>query len=333
MRNGGFVLHLNARDSSSDFPIALELFADDLARRSEVQFAIANLDRKCLLNRNKNWETEMMRVLYYLLFASLIAMPLMSQQNHFSSSDSAPKPEASGIVSAKPMPEPLKAFSRFGVGGGIGIGGVNLQAATNLNRYSNLRVSGNVFSYGVSDITTNGFTANGNLDFATLGASFDYFPWPTHGFRVSTGLLLYNENSLTASAMVASGQSFTLNDVDYYSMASNPIRAKAKVGLNATNPAFTLTTGWGNMISRKGGHWSFPFELGAAFVGSPSFKMTMTGTACDSTGTTCVNAATDSGVQHNLQAQIDKYKKDVDALKVFPIFSIGVSYNFDIRKR
>ena len=146
-------------------------------------------------------------------------------------------------------------------------------------------------------------------------------------------MLLYNQNSLSARATVAAGQSFTLNDVDYYSSASNPIRASAKVGLNATNPAFTLTTGWGNMISRKGGHWSFPFEFGAAFVGSPSFKMTVTGTACDFAGTTCVNAATDPSLQHNLQAQIDKYKKDVDVLKVFPILSIGVSYNFNIGNR
>lgn len=275
----------------------------------------------------------MMRAIYCLAFASLLAVPLISQQQSFSGSDSGGKPEDSAVVTAKPAAEPLRRFSRFALGGGIGIGGVNLQAATNLNRYSNLRVSGNVFSYGVSDITTNGFTANGNLDLATLDASFDYFPWPTHGFRVSPGLLLYNQNSLSARATVASGQSFTLNDVDYYSSASNPIRASAKVGLNATNPAFTLTTGWGNMISRKGGHWSFPFELGAAFVGSPSFKMTVTGTACDFAGTTCVNAATDPSVQHNLQAQIDKYKRDVDALKVFPILSIGVSYNFNIGKR
>ena len=275
----------------------------------------------------------MIRALYCLVLASLISTPLMAQQTNFSSSGSEPKPEDSAVVTTKPAPEPLKPFSRFALGGGIGIGGINLQAATNLNRYSNVRVSGNVFSYTVNDISTNGFTANGNLTFATMGASFDYYPWPMHGFRVSPGLLLYNENSLTASATVAPGESFTLNDVDYFSSASNPIRAKAKVGLNATNPAFTLTTGWGNMISRKGGHWSFPFELGAAFVGSPSFKMTLSGTACDFQGANCVNAATDPSLQHNLQAQIDKYKKDVDALKVFPILSIGVSYNFNIKPR
>jgi hypothetical protein len=91
----------------------------------------------------------------------------MAQQTNFSSSGSEPKPEDSAVVTTKPAPEPLKPFSRFALGGGIGIGGINLQAATNLNRYSNVRVSGNVFSYTVNDISTNGFAANGNLTFAT----------------------------------------------------------------------------------------------------------------------------------------------------------------------
>ena len=224
----------------------------------------------------------------------------------------------------------MKPFSHLALGGGISMMGINLQSATNINRYSNLRVSGNVFGYSVNNITTNGFTANGKLDLATMGASFDLYPWPNHGFRLSPGMLFYNQNSLTAGATVNSGQSFTLNGVDYYSSAGDPIRAKAKVGLNAINPAFTMTTGWGNMISRRGGHWSFPFELGAAFVGSPSFKMNLAGTACDATGTICVNSATNPGIQANLQAQIAKYKKDVQALSLYPILSFGVAYNFGI---
>lgn len=273
----------------------------------------------------------MIRPLYSLALAFLLcSTSLISQQNGSSSSfaDSANTPAA---ATTRPVAaEPLKPFSRLALAGGIGINGINLQAATNINPYFNIRAVGNIFSYTVNDISTNGFNASGKLDFATMGVSLDYYPWPNHGFRLSPGALFYNQNSLNAAAIVNAGQSFTLNKVDYYSSASDPIHAQAKLGLNATNPAFTMTTGWGNMISRRGGHWSFPFELGAAFVGSPSFKMSLTGTACDALGTTCVNAATDPGVQQNLNAQIDKYKKDVDALKVFPILSVGVSYNFNI---
>lgn len=271
----------------------------------------------------------MLRSLYCLIILGLVSMPLVSQQGSFSSSAaSEEKPTPLSPVSKADF-DASKPFSRLALGGGIGIMGINLEAATNMNRFSNLRVAGNIFNYTVDDISSNGFNATGKLEFATLGASFDYFPWPTHGFRLSPGLLLYNQNSMNVSAIVSGGQSFTLNDTDYYSSASNPIHANAKLGLNSTNPAFTMTTGWGNMISRKGGHWSFPFEIGAAFVSSPSFKMTLAGTACDYTGLNCVNAATNPDVQSNLQAQIDKYKKDVDALKVFPILSTGISYSFN----
>jgi hypothetical protein len=277
------------------------------------------------------WEIIMIRPLYCLAVACLLSVPVFAQQTTFSDSNSGPDTNAGGTVAKRgAVVEPPGAFSRLAFSGGVSMMGINLQAATNVNRYSNLRVSGNVFSYTVNDITTNGFTANGKLDLATMGASFDFYPWPNHGFRLSPGALFYNQNSLTANATVSAGQSFTLNHVDYYSSTSDPIRATAKVGLNATNPSFTMTTGWGNLISRRGGHWSFPFELGAAFVSSPSFTMNLAGTACDATGEFCANAATDPIIQSNLQAQIAKYKKDVQPLSVYPILSFGVGYNFNI---
>ena len=273
----------------------------------------------------------MIRPLYCIALLSLFSMSLASQQSSFSSSASHSEISSATTISSRSAFDASRPFSRLAFGGGIGIMGINLQAATNINRYSNLRVTGNLFNYTVDDITSNGFTATGELDLSTLGAAFDLYPWPSHGFRLSPGLLLYNQNSMNVTAIVAPGQSFSLNDADYYSSAGNPVHANARLGLNSTNPAFTMTTGWGNMISRRGGHWSFPFEIGAAFVSSPSFKMTLSGVACDYTGQNCVNAATNPDVQANLQRQIDKYKNDLDALKVFPILSTGVSYNFNLR--
>jgi hypothetical protein len=93
-----------------------------------------------------------------------------------------------------------------------------------------------------------------------------------------------------------------------------------------------MTTGWGNMISRRGGHWSFPFELGAAFIGVPSVNVALTsGLACNAQGQNCVNVATDPNVQANLQAQIAKYKSDLNPFKYYPIVSFGVGYNFSLR--
>jgi hypothetical protein len=266
----------------------------------------------------------MIRRLSCFAFALALSTPLFAQQGAYNLTG---RSAATIPALSAPMPA-FRPFSRLAFEGGVGLMGVNLQAATDLGRYANVRAIGNVFSYTVNNISTNGFNASGNLNFASIGASLDFYPFPYHGFRLSPGLLFYNQNDVSLNATVAAGQSFKLNGTEYYSSASDPITAAAKLGLNATNPAFTATTGWGNMISRTGGHWAFPVEVGAAFVGSPALSMTLAGTACDSNGQNCFDAATNSGLQTNLQAQIAKYNSDLNPLKVYPIITFGVSYSF-----
>jgi hypothetical protein len=103
-------------------------------------------------------------------------------------------------------------------------------------------------------------------------------------------------------------------------------------GLHSQTPAFTMTTGWGNVIPRNGGHFSFPVEVGVAFIGSPAVNVALTsGQACNAQGQNCVNVATDPTLQANLQAQITKYKSNLDPLKTYPIVSFGVAYSFSVR--
>ena len=77
---------------------------------------------------------------------------------------------------------------------------------------------------------------------------------------------------------------------------------------------------------------SFPVELGVAFIGAPALNIALTsGQVCDANGQNCVDVATDQSVQSNLQAQIAKYKSDLDPLKTYPIASFGVAYSFHVR--
>jgi hypothetical protein len=225
-------------------------------------------------------------------------------------------------------------FSRLGLSAGVGAGGINLQAATNVNRYINLRLVGNVFNYTVSNINTNGMNLNGKLNLASTGLSVDLYPFPYHGLRFSPGVLMYNQNSANATVTVAGGTSFTLDNTTFYSSTSNPVTGAGNLGLNTQNPAFTMTAGWGNLISRRGGHFSIPIEIGAAFVGTPKLNLALvSGQVCtDPQGTqNCQDVATDTEVQSDLQAQIVKYQNDLNPLKVYPIFSVGIGYNFKIR--
>jgi hypothetical protein len=261
---------------------------------------------------------------------------LTSSSSASSSSASAPDPGAarSSAVASPSYNASPAPFSRLGLSGGIGAGGINLQAATNLNRYMNLRGVGNVFNYTVSNVNTNGMTLNGKLNLASAGVSVDLYPFPNHGLRFSPGVLFYNQNSANATVTVSGGTSFKLNDIEYYSSPSSPVQGAGNLGLNKQNPAFSMTAGWGNLISRRGGHLSIPFEIGAAFVGTPNLNLALTsGQVCSNPqGTSgCQDVATDSDVQSSLQSQIAKYQNDLNPLKVYPIVSIGIGYNFKIR--
>ena len=220
-------------------------------------------------------------------------------------------------------------LSHIALGGGISTMGINLQAATNLNRFINLRASGNYFNYNINNITTSGFTVNGKVNLASAGASVDFYPSPRHGFRLSPGVLLYNKNAASAAFTVAGGTSFSLNNTTYYASSTNPVLGTGALGLHSQNPAFTVTTGWGNMIPRKHGHLSFPFEIGVGFIGAPTLNIALTsGQICDVNGQNCVAVATDASVQQNLATQVAKYTHDLSPLKTFPIVSGGVAYSF-----
>ena len=107
------------------------------------------------------------------------------------------------------------------------------------------------------------------MNFATAGASLDFYPLPNHGFRLSPGAIFYNQNRITATGIAPAGKA-SPSRPKYYSEAGNPINVTAALGFNTRQKAFTMTTGWGNLISRRGGHWSFPFEIGAVFTGVPT---------------------------------------------------------------
>jgi hypothetical protein len=93
-----------------------------------------------------------------------------------------------------------------------------------------------------------------------------------------------------------------------------------------------LTTGWGNVISHRTGRFYFPVELGIAFLGSPDVKMAVNGgQLCDERQLNCVDAKKDPTLLSNLQAQTNKYKSNLDLLRTYPVFSIGVAYRFPLK--
>ena len=275
------------------------------------------------------------------LLAAPVSMPAQSPSFSSSQMVDGSTPEPAGGQAAPPVRGTYVSkgpFSRVAIGGGFSPLGINLLVATNLGQHMNLRATGNVLNYTASNISTNGFNVDAKLSLASAGVSLDLYPFPKHGFHVGPGVLFDNTNAADATFSVPGGTSFTLDSQTFYTSTTNPVRGTGTLGLHSHNPAFTATGGWGNVIPRKrdASVWSrlsFPFEFGAAFTGAPTLNMTLSGLACPtSNDSTCsspyVDMNTNQQAQSDLNAQLVKWRNDLNPLKVYPIFSFGVAYEF-----
>lgn len=256
------------------------------------------------------------------------------------------KSDEGGGVTASPTspvaPDSGQPLSKVAVGGGVSLLGIGVELTTNLNRHLNVRGSGNFLDQPIH-FTTNGFHADAKLNLASTRASVDIYPFRS-GFRISPGVMLYNQNRIMATDTLAGGTSFTLNDDTFYSANANaatgatPVNGSALLNLHATRPAFTITGGWGNPLARNG-HWSFPVEVGVALVGAPALNVKLAGWAChDQAQTQCTDISNLNNpiavqVQNDLQAEIGKWTQDLNPLKTYPIINAGVTYSFNVGRR
>jgi hypothetical protein len=256
-----------------------------------------------------------------------------------------PAISTSAEISAEPTPAPAAAAApRPGVHNGetnirpfrsVGIdvkfdtSGVGFDVATPLGRRFNLRGGASFLNYTPS-ITSDGITYSGTIDFRTAEASVDYYPF-VGSFRISPGLVFYNGLHIPATASVAPGAGFTLNDQKYYAGPNGVTGSFDATFGNKVAPS--LTVGWGNLLPRHGGHFSVPFEIGAEFTGAPKIALNLTGSACISSPCTAANAfPLNSPLLNNFQgnqsAEAQNDANDINGLKVFPIISIGLGYAF-----
>lgn len=209
----------------------------------------------------------------------------------------------------------------------LGFGG---RIAVSLSSSINLRAGASYFSF-TTNRTVTGIPFAANVRLQSEQAVVDWYPF--HGsFHVSPGILFGSSNRAFGGATVPAGNSFTLNNVTYYSGAASPIQASGAVDFRHTAPL--LTAGWGNWIRhpwerKQQRHWAFPFEVGVAFSGDPKTALNYSGVVCTSASQqNCSNIATDAPVQANVQAERQKLQNDADWLRFYPIIAGGIVYRF-----
>ncbi|MGC2161038.1 MAG: hypothetical protein WA634_03930 [Silvibacterium sp.] len=218
-------------------------------------------------------------------------------------------------------------FRHYGIGtysSPLGFGG---RVAVSLTRSLNLRAGGSYFSFGINrSVGSVPFSANVVLQ--SEQANVDWYPFHRSSFHLSPGVLFGSSNRAYGSASIAAGNSFTLNNVNYYSGSAGPVQASGAVRFERTAPTFTV--GWGDWVrGEHKRHWAFPFEVGFAYTGNPQTVLNFSGVVCTDAGQHyCQNIADDPSVQSNIAVERKRLQNDANWLSFYPIIAGGIVYRF-----
>jgi hypothetical protein len=229
---------------------------------------------------------------------------------------------------AKPKPDPKKGehgADRVGVAFRASSLGLGAEVAYEVTHSSNIRGGFNFIGYS-RGFDHDGIHYDADLRWLSAEAHYDLFPFShfAKAFHLSPGLMVYNDNHVNASATIPGGNSFTLNGVSYQSSATNPVAGTGDLSFNKVAPTFLF--GFGNLVPRKGKHFSFNIETGIAFQGSPKIGLNLTGSAC--VAGVCSNIATTSAIQNNVQGEQTVISNDLKPFKYYPLVALAFGYRF-----
>ncbi|QSV61665.1 MAG: hypothetical protein HEQ26_01725 [Dolichospermum sp. DL01] len=171
---------------------------------------------------------------------------------------------------------------------------------------------------GISrDISLSDVDYKANLNLFNVSTLADYHPWKNGGFRL-TGGLVFQDNNIEGTGKPKNGVTIRINNKDYNSKTVlTSLNAKVSFE-NSVAPYIGL--GWGNAV-KPGKRWGFSANLGAIFAGSPKVLLTP-GFGPDATD------AIKAEINTNIEAERKKQESDLNWLNIYPVFSLGISYQF-----
>jgi hypothetical protein len=249
-----------------------------------------------------------------------------------SAPDSFAAPARSSAAAAAPASNVAEGsshpFSSVGVGVKVGLGGIGFDVAAPLiPGRLNIRGGAGFFSYTYNG-TVDNEPISATLKLDNAEAMVDLFPFKG-SFRLSAGTTVYNTTGLNGTVTVAAGSKITIGNDSYTSSATIPLTGTVAAGFGSKAvPRFTL--GWGNMVA-KNHHVRFETEFGVEIIGTPTVAWAYGGQAClnGSNGTCSTpyqSISSIPGATADIAVQTSELQNDLNGVKVFPIFSFGLSY-------
>lgn len=189
----------------------------------------------------------------------------------------------------------------FALGAKLGTTGLGLEGTVGLRDHLNLR--GGVYGLDYSrELEEDGIEYDGDLELRSAALLADWHPFGG-GFRVSAGGY-YNGNEFSGSAE---------GSLD---IGNNTYDARLDATVDWDGFAPYLGVGYGNAVA--GGGWSFAFDLGVMFTGSPSVDL----------DGQVNNAALQDQFEDDLRREEAQLEDDVEDIEYYPVLNLGLAYRF-----
>jgi hypothetical protein len=232
--------------------------------------------------------------------------------------------KASTDNSARPVPAGQRPIgTRFGVAFSASTLGLGADVVVRAASPVNVRVGFNIFRYD-SEQNQDGVSYHGALHLKSMNVLTDWYPI-SGGFHLSTGLLFYNANRVTAKGSPPTGKILTAGQEVFISDPQNPIVGNASSKVQIVAPM--LLVGYGNLLPRSH-HFAYSVDLGVAYQGSPKSSFNLAGGACDPTGQFCGGVAADANIQAAVQSARHDLDDGVSFMRYYPVLSLAIGYHF-----
>ncbi len=208
----------------------------------------------------------------------------------------------------------------------IGLGG---QVVKRLSTNFNARVGVNAFKYGI-DVQETDFDYEGDLNLFNVSTILDLYPIKKSGLRISGGLV-FNDNNIQGTADVSQQVTEELGEVEIGGETVNAtdlnldglITFDNDIDLSKSVAPY-LGIGGGNAVG-EGKGLGFWWNLGVVFSGAP--KVEINSSISDAVPVE-IRDEVETAANQELAQEEQDLEDELDFLKVLPVVSLGLSYQF-----
>lgn len=208
----------------------------------------------------------------------------------------------------------------------LGLGGSIIRKIT---PNFNARVGVNAFTTGI-DVNETEFDYEGDLNLFNVSTLIDIQPFKSSGFRLSAGLILGNNNiegTADVSDRVAdelgevelNGENIDIRDLNIDGLAT----IDADIDINDAAAPY-VGIGGGNAVGADKG-LGFWWNLGVVFSGSPEAEVTSNFSAEIPAE---LREEVEAAADRTLENEEEELNDELDLLGVYPVVSLGFSYQF-----